>query len=119
MLMVNIADHPVRTDEFGGLEVPPGGTVDIEDGYCRSKMLDNGSRRLSIVEQILPTLEPADESLRKTWREPAPAMKPEPTPEVVAKKLEEKGMPPAVAALVASGAVEQPKAKRGRRAEVQ
>jgi hypothetical protein len=113
MLLVNTAGHPYVTDDFGGLNVPPNGTIEIEDGYCRPGKTMNGSRRPSVVEQLAPFLVPADPELRRRWgKEDVTPPQAQPTTDAVAAKLTADGMPPGVAELVASGNVEPPK-KRG------
>lgn len=106
MLLTNTAGHVYETGEFGGISVPPGGTVEIDDGYCRQGRYLNGSVRPSIVERIAPFLLPVAGQVAS----PSPP----PAPEQTASLLEASGVPPAVAALMASGNVEPPKRGPGR-----
>lgn len=114
--MVNSAGHTYAPDgEFGLREpIPPGGTCEIEDGYCKAPRLPNGERGKSIVEKIAPFLLPADSVTRTKWgkEEVTPPPAP-PTEEQRAAELVKDGLPPAVAEMVAAGAVEAPK-RRGR-----
>jgi hypothetical protein len=115
VLMVNSAGHEYDSGgEFGLHEpVPAGAECEIADGYCKASLTANGSRWPSIVERIAPFLVPADPGLRARWGKedvtppPAPATEEQKTAELV-----KDGLPPAVAELVAAGAVEPPK-KRG------
>jgi hypothetical protein len=113
--MVNSAGYAYDSQgEFGLTEpVPPGGTCEIHDGYCKASQTSNGSRWPSIVERMAPFLVPVDVELRAKWgrEEVVPPPLPAP-PEKVASVLVSEGMAPAVAELVASGNVEPPK-KRG------
>lgn len=114
--MVNTAGSRYLTAEFGGLDVPPGATVDIEDGYCQPGINVNGSRRPSIVERLAPCLKPADPEQRARWGlDTVPAPAPAPTADQVAAQLRDEGVAPAVAELIASGQAEAPKtSRRGR-----
>ena len=115
MLMVNSAGREYDPQgEFGLHEpVPAGAECEIADGYCKATLTANGSRWPSIVERLAPFLVPADPGLRARWGKedvtppPAPATEEQKTAELV-----KDGLPPAVAELVAAGAVEPPK-KRG------
>jgi hypothetical protein len=115
MLLVNSAGHTWVTDEFGGLTVGAGETVEIPDGYCRAGVTVGHVRRPSIVEMLAPFLIPADPGLRTRWgkEDVAPPPAPPTTDQVVAQ-LASGGLPPGVAELVASGNVEPPKRKPGR-----
>lgn len=100
-----------------GLVVPPGGTCEVADGYCRPQLAANGSRLPSIIESVAPQLVPDDPADEAEWRKtPKPLAAPVPTPQDIAKKLEAEGLPPAVAAIAAAGPPE-PKQRRGRKAE--
>lgn len=112
--MVNAAE--CAYDPKGEFElhevIPPDGTCEIHDGYCRAGKTLNGQRRPSIVEMIAPFLVPADLDVRAKWgkEEVVPPPGP-PTVVQVAAQLEATGLPPAAAELVATGTVEK---RRGR-----
>ena len=107
MLMVNASGSRIRTDEFGGLDLAPGETVEIADGYCKARVSSNGSPVPSIVERLATGLVPAEGSAC------APAAETDAMAQTVAT-LEAGGMPPAVAALVAADKVEPPRRGPGR-----
>lgn len=108
--MINTWDRVLTTEEFGGLEVPPGAEVEIEDGYCDARLAMNGERVPSLVERLAAGLKPADAKLRKAWGKHLRLTAPPTAPE--AARLAEEGMPPAVTAMVESGLVDPPKRRR-------
>lgn len=108
--MVNTWDRVLHTDEFGGLDVPPGGECDIEDGYCDARLSMNRTRIPSIVERLAKGLVPADPKLRAIWGQHLRLS--EVPKESEAARLADEGMPPAVTALVASGAVSAGKRRK-------
>lgn len=98
MLLVNLTGSVVSTPELGGLEVAPGATVEIDDGYCRPRTSPNGARLPSIVEMVAAGLTPMSDA------PVPPPVVPEAQPDV----------PQGVAEMMAAGLVEEPK-KRSRR----
>jgi len=117
MRMINTSGH--EYDSQGELElqevIPPNGTCEIEDGYCRAGVTANGSRRPSIVERLAPFLVPEDAAMRERWgKEEVVSEPPPPTVIQTAANLVAEGVSPGVAELVATGNVEPVKRKPGR-----
>ena len=61
MLMVNTNAGRLRTSEFGGLDLKPGDTCEIDPGYLKKRRGANGAELKSIVEMVAPGLKPLDE----------------------------------------------------------
>lgn len=113
--MVNAAGHTYTPD--GELElhepIQPGGTCEINDGYCRAPRVAGGARGKSLVEKLAPFLVPADTALQARWGRDDVAAPPAALTEIEkAAELVKTGIAPTVAGLIASGQVEPPK-KRG------
>jgi hypothetical protein len=104
--MVNAAECPYDPQgefELHGI-IPPGGSCEIKDGYCRAGRTLNGDRKPSIAERLAPFLVPADPDLRLKWgKEEVAPPPPAPTVNEVAAKLEAEGRPPGAASLIADG----------------
>lgn len=69
MRFKNETDQQVFIAMGKGITVPPGGEIDIEDGYALPRRADNGSRRPSIIESLAPQLKPADPAERAVWEQ--------------------------------------------------
>ena len=92
-----------------GIDVGPGETCDVADGYVQSGKASNGARAPSIIESICPHLEPQDPAMKALWLagEPFPA-KEAPLPTV--QKFVQEGHSVGVAeVLVEQAKVEQVK----------
>ena len=109
MRMVNSSNQVLVTDEFGGLEVPPGGECDIPDGYCDPCAALNGDRVPSLVERLAKPLVPVDPKLKAVWGRHPRISKPPKNQDTARLR----GMPPAVAVLVEDGTVDAP--RKGKR----
>lgn len=70
----NISDKVLKNQDLG-IRVPPGGTVDIEEGYALPGRTPGGKRRPSVIENLCPKLVPADDKFRAAW-EKAPVANP-------------------------------------------
>lgn len=108
--MVNVSDRVLVTEEFGGLNVPPRGEVEIADGYCDARLAMNGDRVPSLVERLAKVLVPVDPKMRENWGKHL-RLTALPTAPVV-EQLRAEGMPPAVSAMVERGVINGPARKR-------
>lgn len=63
MLMKNTSDDTLVIAGLDNLVVPPGGVVEIPNGYCQPRPAQNGYKLPPIIEMLAPQLLPADESL--------------------------------------------------------
>lgn len=103
MLMLNKAGRTLKVVGLG-VEVEPGETVEVEDGYCRPLRAPNGSRITSIIEKLAPGLVPADEDVRKEWEKvPETNVTPGP-PKPTRADLVAQGVAPGVASIMAAKA---------------
>jgi hypothetical protein len=112
--LVNKTGQHFASDAFGGVEAPPDGVIEVEDGYCNAMLSGNGSRIPSIAERRLPGFVPEDAALRETWGSHlriSPVAVPSQA-QRVARLAAEEALPPAVAAQVASGEIALPRRKK-------
>jgi hypothetical protein len=92
MRFINPTESTVYVAIGRGISVKPKDVVEIPEGYSQPRLADNGSRRPSIIEELAPQLQPADELERATWLQ---------APQRINRQVA-KGMP-TVDGLVASG----------------
>ena len=104
--MVNHSGSPCVCPDLG-VNVAPGETVDIADGYARAGRQSNGGRRVSIVERLGLPLVPADPAERAAWEAGDDAVKPASSPVKVADLVAD-GIAPGVAEVMLA------KKKRGK-----
>lgn len=104
MRMVNTAKVAIKLNSLGGVVVPPGGLVDIPDGYCVPRPSTTGATKTEpAIRLMAPQLMPADASLHERYLANDLDVQP-PAPQAPsAQQLEAAGMSPGVAALVAAG----------------
>jgi len=118
VLLVNASGTPIRADSFGGVVIPPDGTLEIEDGYCDARLAMNGSRIPSLAERLLVGMVPADAELRAKWGKHLRVSSDEAVTKTqeAARLAEEHGLSPAAAAGILNGTIEPPpKQQRGKR----
>jgi hypothetical protein len=110
--MLNTRDSEFRTKEFGGLVVGPHETCEISDGFCNARMMPSGHRMPSIAEQILTGFVPDDPKFTGAWGKHLRVTPKREKTKGVAQLAHEQRLPPAVAAEIMAGAVDDPKKRK-------
>lgn len=116
MIFVNTGSSELTIDLNERHVVPPGGEIDVPDGYAMPQLYANGSRKPSTVEMLAPALLPKDPEDVALWKAtPGTYVKPEPKAPTKASFMAE-GVSEGVAEILAEKA-EKKARKKAEKAE--